>query len=320
MGLVSVITPALNEGPTLVELYERTKTALDDTGRDFEFIFVDDGSSDETSAVTTTLNKTRQNVTVIRHATNHGKSIALMQGFDVARGDVAVILDADLQDKPEMIPRLLDKIDEGFDLVNGKRIRRQDKISRKFVSRIYNWFISKAFGCHLEDVNCGLKAMRRDVYKSMELYGDLHRLIPVLAEMRAFKTTELPVEHDERRVGKSKYRLLRHRGILDVIALFAINATETRPFHFFCEIAFAFWVMAFVALGLWIAIVLGIVGPLGRGWEIFGTVLGGVGTWAAFVGTVLPLFGFFQEVESRRLQDPNWRHVLVKETLRSGDA
>lgn len=320
MALISVITPALDEGPTLVELYDRIKKALDDTDRYFEFIVVDDGSSDDTYDVATSLSRTHPNVTVVRHAFNHGKSISLMQGFDVAAGDVAVIMDADLQDRPEMIPLLLDKIDEGYDLVNGKRVRRQDKFSRKFVSRIYNWFISKAFNCHLEDVNCGLKAMRKDVYKSIELYGDLHRLIPVLAEMRAFRTTELAVEHDERRVGKSKYSLLRHRGILDVIALFAINATQTRPFHFFCEVAFAFWLLAIISFGIWSTIALGFIGPYDRILQIFGTALGGFGTWAAFVGTILPLFGFFLEVESRRLQDTDWRRALVKETLRSGDA
>lgn len=318
MALVSVITPALDEGPTLLELYDRIKLAVEETGRDFEFIVVDDGSSDDTFAVATSLSRNHPNVIVIRHALNHGKSISLMQGFDAANGDVAIIMDADLQDRPEMIPRLLNKIDEGYDLVNGKRVRRQDKFSRKFVSRIYNWFISKAFNCHLEDVNCGLKAMRREVYKSLELHGDLHRLIPVLAEMKAFQTTELAVEHEQRRVGKSKYNLLRHRGILDVFALFAINATQTRPFHFFCELAFGFWFLAIVSFVIWVTVALGFMGSFDKNLQIFGTALGGFGTWAAFVGTILPLFGFFLEVESRRLQDIDWRHGLVKETVRSG--
>lgn len=320
MTLVSVISPALEEAGTLVELYERVKKSLEDAGKDFEFILIDDGSKDDTFKIASALHRQHPNVTVIRHALNHGKSIALMQGFKVAKGDVVVMLDADLQDRPEMIPRLLDKIDEGYDLVNGNRVSRQDIFSRKLVSKVYNFFISKLFGCNLEDVNCGLKAMRRDVSQSIELYGDLHRLIPVLAEMRGFKTAELPVEHDERKQGKSKYRLLRHRGILDAIALFSINVTETRPFHLFCETAFAFWAFSFICFGSWFGIAVSGFVEGSLGWKIAGTTLGGLGTWAAFVGTILPIFGFFLEVESRRYQSPEWRSQLIKEVLPADDS
>ena len=317
MTLVSVISPALDEAGTLVELFERIKKSLEEAGKDFEFIFIDDGSKDNTFDIASALHRDHPNVTVIRHALNHGKSIALMQGFEVAQGDVAVILDADLQDRPEMIPRLLDKIEEGFDLVNGNRVRRRDSFGRKFISKIYNWLISKLFNCHLEDVNCGLKAMRRDVYKNIELYGDLHRLIPVLAEMHGFKTTEIPVEHDERKLGVSKYRLLRHRGILDAIALFSINVTQTRPFHFFCEVAFVFWVLSIISFGCWVGLSLTLSPEDGNGWQIISTSLVGFGMWAVLVGTILPLFGFILEVESRRHQDPKWRRSHVKEVLKS---
>lgn len=319
MSLVSVIVPALDEAPSLVSLYDRVDAVFRSLDHDFEFILIDDGSRDETPAVADRLRDQHDNVIVIRHYRNQGKSIALMQGFEAAKGDVAVTMDADLQDKPEMIPRLLAKMDEGYDLVNGQRVDRQDFNSRKSVSSIYNWLISRVFNIEVRDVNCGLKAMRREVYTTIDLQGDLHRLIPVLAALKAFKIVEVPVEHDSRKFGKSKYRLLRHRGVLDAISLRAINATENRPFHFFCEIAFGFWFVTLVSLGLWLVMTLMTWGEHSR-IHVMGTLLGGLGTWAAFVGTILPLFGFFLEVEARRVQDATWRRRLVKEIQHSGKA
>ena len=311
MDLISVVVPALDEGPTLGELFERVNKTFRQLGRAFEFILVDDGSSDNTSEVAAALSREHPNFSVIRHARNQGKSIALMQGFEAARGETLVTLDGDLQDRPEMIPRLLEKIAEGYDLVNGLRLNRRDGNKRRFASRIYNRFVSRVFDCPLGDINCGLKAMRRSVYKSLELHGDLHRLIPILAILQGFRVTETPVEHDERRVGTSRYRLIRHRGILDVIALMAINTSQTRPFHFFCELAFLFWGLAAVAFGLWIPLAMGIWGGEENYWRIIGTMLGGLGTWAGFVGTVLPLFGLFLEMEARRFQDAVWRRRLI---------
>ena len=315
--LVSVIVPALDEAPTLVELYERTAKVLDGLGRPFEFILIDDGSRDETPEVAERLRRAHPNVVVIHHTLNHGKSIALMQGFGAAEGAVAVTLDADLQDRPEMIPRLLEKLENGYDLVSGNRTDRRDGRIRRLTSRVYNWFVAKVFKSRLTDVNCGLKAMRREVYKGLELYGDLHRLIPILAELRAYRTGEVAVEHDVRRAGKSKYPVLRYRGILDIIALIAMSSSQTRPFHFFCELAFGFWILALVTFAGWATLALGVWGGITQPWRVVGTLLGGLGTWSAFVGTVLPLFGFFLEVEARRLQDSVWRRRLVKEVRRS---
>lgn len=303
--------PAFNEAPTLVELYERTRRVLNEIGRKFEFIIVDDGSTDDTPAVSKKLIDENPDVTVIRHARNQGKSIALMQAFEAANGYVLVTMDADLQDQPEMIPRLLEKIDAGYDLVNGLRIRRKDKLVKRLVSQFYNRFVSRVFDCSLQDVNCGLKAMRSDVYRSLELYGDQHRLIPILAILRGFNCTETPVNHEARKIGKSKYGLIRHRGLLDVIAMVAVNASRTRPFHFFCELAFMFWCLAALSFVGWALISLDVSQNDETLQRILGNLLGALGTWAAFTGTVLPLFGLFMEVEIRRFQDKIWRSRLV---------
>jgi len=316
---ISVVVPALNEEESIPELYNRVKEVMAGLEKTFEFILIDDGSTDGTFAVAAELAKANPNIVIIRHAANHGKSIALMQGFQAARGDIAVTMDADLQDKPEMIGRLLAKLEEGYDLVGGARIRRQDTAGRRIVSKIYNKLISWVFKRKLEDVNCGFKAMRRDLYQKIELYGDLHRLIPGLAIMSGFEVAEVPVEHDERKFGTSKYRLLRHRGILDIISLFLVNASQVRPFHVFFELAFFFWVVTFACFGTWILLASGIWDS-SRTLDILSTTLGGLGTWSAFVGTVLPLFGFFLEVEARRLQTHRWRERLVAEVVRSPDA
>lgn len=318
-SLVSIVVPALNEAQSLNELYSRIKAVFVEINRPFEFVLVDDGSSDDTREVAAALCRDNDNVIVIHHMRRYGKSIALMQGFDAANGDVGITMDADLQDQPEMIPRLLDKLDEGYDLVNAYRYNRHDKSSRRFVSKLYNGFVSWVFNSDIKDVNCGLKALRRPVYKSLELYGDLHRLIPVIAELKAFKTIEVPVEHKDRKHGQSRYRLLRHRGFLDIVVLFIMNASESRPFHFFSELAFIFWSLAALCLFGWIGVVFATTPDSGHAIRIAGTLLGGIGTWAGFVGTILPLFGFFLEFEARRLQNAEWRLRLVKDTQRSGE-
>lgn len=309
--LISIVVPAYNEAPTLKELYRRTDETLGAIDRWFEFIVVDDGSTDDTPTVTGELIDENSNVIVIRHARNMGKSIALMQAFEIAQGEVLVTLDGDLQDKPEMIPRLLEKIDAGYDLVSGLRVQRHDGLGKRILSRLYNYLVSRMFKSPIKDINCGLKAMRAEVYGALELFGDQHRLIPVLAILRGFKCTETPVEHAARKVGESKYKLFRHRGILDVMALIAINASKTRPFHFFCELAFGFWVLSVLSFCGWAMFILG-VWQLEQGYHrIFGNLFGAVGAWAAFTGTVLPLFGLFMEVEVRRFQDKSWRRRLA---------
>lgn len=314
---VSVIVPAYNEANSLTELYDRVAGVFAKSGQSFEFILVDDGSADETEAVMRAMCARHGNIVYIRHFRNQGKSLALMQGFDCASGEVAITMDADLQDVPEMIPRFLDALAGGCDFANGWRKDRQDRSLKKFFSRLYNRFVSYVFDCDVHDINCGFKAYRREVYRSIDLRGDLHRLVPVLVALKAFTITEVPIEHAERRYGESKYSLFRHRGLLDVLALLAVHASHSRPFHVFCEAAFGFWLFAAGCLAGWLVLArFAHDGDLTL--RTLGTVLGGLGTWAAFVGTVLPLFGLFLEIESSRVQDVEWRRRLVKKRIGPG--
>ncbi len=312
--LVSVIVPALNESASLEELYERTRRTLDDARQPFEFIVVDDGSTDDTVEKLKSMRHRHPNICILSHHRNHGKSLALMQGFAAARGQVAVIMDADLQDQPEVIPQFLDRIAEGYDLVNGWRKDRRDARSKVFVSGIFNLLTSRVFKCPIHDINCGFKAIGLPVYKQLELQGDLHRLIPAIVAGRGGRVTEIPVPHCPRKHGSSRYRLLRHRGLLDIIALVAGNATQFRPFHAFCEAAMLFWVAAVVAVAGWIGLtVMGMDEALWM--RLVRPLVALVGIGSAFIGILLPLYGFQIEVTCSRHQDAGWRRALLKERI-----
>jgi glycosyltransferase involved in cell wall biosynthesis len=307
-SLVSIIVPAFNEKESLKELHARTQKVFNNLGRPFELIFIDDGSNDGTLDFLKDLQSNHSNIVILRHFKNFGKSLALMQGFDVARGDIAITLDADLQDRPEEIPYFIQKIEEGYDFVNGWRKTRQDTGSKRLVSKLFNGLIDLIFHIQFKDVNCGFKAFTREVYQWVDLKGDLHRLIPVLIAHKGFKVTEIPVVHEERKYGASKYRLLRHRGLLDIIALAASTTTQIRPFHFFCELGAAVWLLAILSFGGWY------LGTefLSQAGQILLLILG---LWALTLGTFLPIFGFYLEIEATRYQGPEWRNQLIKESI-----
>ena len=312
--LVSIIIPAYNERESLGELYDRITATLSAIEQPFEFIVIDDGSTDGSFEMLREMRETHSNIIAIRHFRNHGKSLALTQGFDIARGEVAVMMDADLQDQPEMIPAFLDKIAEGYDLVNGWRNRRKDTAGKRFVSRVFNRLTAKAFNCHVHDINCGFKAFRRHVYKDLELYGDMHRLIPAWVATKGHRVTEIPVPHEDRKYGTSKFKLLRHRGLLDIIALMASNTTQLRPFHVFCEVAFFFWLLAGLCLAGWLtATSLMPADILSTKWVTSLVAL--TGLWSLSVGTLLPVMGFYMEVESKRFQGSAWRANLIRDRL-----
>jgi glycosyltransferase involved in cell wall biosynthesis len=308
--VISVIVPALNESSSLEELYERINLTFAKWNGKFEIIFVDDGSTDGSYEKIIAMREKHPNIALIRHRKNHGKSLALMQGFDMARGEIAITLDADLQDQPEMIPRFIEKLEEGYDMVSGWRQERKDTPSKRFVSKVFNSLILKIFDCKVHDINCGFKAYSSTVYKRLELRGDLHRLIPVIVSEMGFKVGEVPVVHAERKHGESKYRLFRHRGLLDIIAFSAKHTTQWRPFHVFCELAAFFWGGAIIALIIWVT-------TRGNIPEIFNILLAISGTWFLFVGTLLPLFGFYLELEADRYQNADDRKSLIIETADS---
>jgi glycosyltransferase involved in cell wall biosynthesis len=233
-SVVSVVVPVHDEERSVALLYDELGSALDPLGISWETIFVDDGSIDGTFAALTRLHNATANVRVVRLRRNFGKAAALVAGFDQARGDIVVTIDGDLQDDPAEIPRLLAKLDEGFDLVSGWKTRRQDPLSRRVLSKIFNRVTSAFSGVRLHDMNCGLKAYRAEVVHGLRLYGELHRFIPVLAHYRGFRIAELPVNHRPREHGRSRYGVERYlRGFLDLLTVSFIGRYRHRPLHLF---------------------------------------------------------------------------------------
>jgi glycosyltransferase involved in cell wall biosynthesis len=232
--VISVVIPVRNEERSIALLYDELRAALEPGGEEWEVVFVDDGSMDGTFAALTRLHAANQNVRVVRLRRNFGKAAALSAGFAQADGDVVVTIDGDLQDDPQEIPRLLAKLEEGFDLVSGWKARRRDPLSRRIPSRIFNRVTGWVSGLRLHDMNCGLKAYRAEVVKGLSIYGELHRFIPVLAHYRGYRVAELPVNHRPREHGRSRYGLERYlRGFFDLLTVTFIGRYRTRPLHLF---------------------------------------------------------------------------------------
>jgi dolichol-phosphate mannosyltransferase len=231
---ISVVAPAFEEERSVALLFEELQAALDPLGDPWEAVFVDDGSADGTFAALTRLHAKHDNVRVVRLRRNFGKSAALAAGFEEARGDVVVTIDADLQDDPAEIPRLLAKLEEGFDLVSGWKSNRRDPWTRRVPSRVFNRLASAVSGLRLHDVNCGLKAYRAEVVRDLKIYGELHRFLPVLAHERGYRVAELPVNHRPRGHGRSRYGLERYlRGFLDLLTVSLVGRYRHRPLHLF---------------------------------------------------------------------------------------
>ena len=249
---LSFVIPVYNERETLAPLVEGiTRYAGEEL---LEIWLVDDGSTDGSAEAMRALAAENPAVRVVRFRRNVGKSAALAAGFARVRGDVVFTLDADLQDDPKEIPNFLAKLEEGHDLICGWKKVRHDPWHKTLPSRVYNGFVARIFGLPLHDVNCGYKAMRRRVAKEVRVYGDLHRLVPVLAAERGFDVTEIPVEHHPRRYGQSKYGLERFsKGALDVLTLWFLNHRLYSPNHYFGKWGVIAWVGGAVlaALSAW---------------------------------------------------------------------
>ena len=232
--MLSVVVPVRNEERSVALLYDELAAALDPLGEAWEAVFVDDGSTDGSFGALTRLHAAAANVRVVRLRRNFGKAAALMAGFDQSQGDTIVTIDGDLQDDPSEIPRLLAKLDEGFDLVSGWKTRRRDPLMRRVLSRLFNAVTSRFSGVQLHDMNCGLKAYKADVARSLRLYGELHRFVPVLAHYRGYRIAELPVNHRPREHGRSRYGPERYlRGFLDLLTVSFIGRYRSRPLHLF---------------------------------------------------------------------------------------
>jgi glycosyltransferase involved in cell wall biosynthesis len=245
---LSVVIPIFNEEASVGPLHERLHEELEKLGRTYEVLYVDDGSTDGSPAALRRLVEEYPGVRVIRFRRNFGQTAALQAGIELSRGEVLVFLDGDLQNDPADIVRLLDKLDDGYDVVSGWRANRQDGWTRRLPSRLANALISWVTGVHLHDYGCTLKAYRRDVLVHGKLYGEMHRFIPAFASWSGAAITELPVAHHPRRYGTSKYGLSRTlRVLLDLMTVKMLGSYSTKPIYFFGFIGFILWTAAVVA-------------------------------------------------------------------------
>jgi glycosyltransferase involved in cell wall biosynthesis len=251
---LSVVIPIHNEEESIPLLYQRLTDVLASVERGYELIAVDDGSRDHSFAILRDLARNDRRLRVVRLRRNFGQTAAFAAGFARARGEVVVTIDADLQNDPADIPRLLARMEEGFDVVSGWRKNRQDAfLSRTLPSRLANGLISRVTGLYLHDYGCSLKAYRREVLQDIQLYGELHRFIPAIASWQGVTVTELPVHHEPRRYGKSKYGLSRTlRVVLDLLTVRFLLSYSTRPMQIF-----GLWGLVLAAAG---TLVLGYLG------------------------------------------------------------
>lgn len=247
----SVVVPAYNEAESLPELQRELAAALDGIGMAWEVIYVDDGSRDGTEEVLARLSAADDRVRAILLRRNFGKSAALATGFQAVRGEVVATLDADLQDDPAELPRLLEALDRGFDLVSGWKEKRRDPWTKTLPSKFFNAVTSSVAGLKLHDFNCGFKLYRREVVDAIEVYGELHRFLPALAHWRGFRVGEVPVHHRARRFGKSKFGAARFvNGFLDLLAAAFISTSALKPLHVFGRIGLLFFLVGF-GLAIW---------------------------------------------------------------------
>jgi glycosyltransferase involved in cell wall biosynthesis len=230
---ISIILPVYNEVECIEKTYDSIKKVMDAEEYSYEIIFVNDGSQDGTDKVLNQLSERAPRVCVIHFSRNYGQTAAMMAGIDRACGDVLITIDADGQNDPRDIPRLLEKIDDGYDVVSGWRKDRQDRLlSRKIPSRIANWLISKVSGVKLKDYGCSLKAYRASVIKNVQLYGEMHRFIPIYARWYGARVIEIPVNHHARMSGTSKYGINRTlKVILDLIVVKFLQSYMTKPIY-----------------------------------------------------------------------------------------
>lgn len=300
----------LNEAESLPELEAWIRRVMDEHGFSYEIVFVDDGSTDNSWAIIQGLAEANPNVKALRFRRNYGKSPALNEGFKVVEGDVVITMDADLQDSPDEIPELYKMIKEdGYDLVSGwKKVRYDSKIAKNIPSKFFNWTTRKMSGIYLHDFNCGLKAYRHDVVKSIEVYGEMHRYIPVIAKWAGFgKIGEKVVQHRKREFGTTKFGMNRFvNGYLDLMSIMFTSKFGKQPMHFFGLIGSLFFLLGFVAL-----VVLLVMKIMGTIW-LTNSVWFFLSMFCALMGSMLFLTGFLGELICRNSTTRN-NYLIEKE-------
>lgn len=313
---ISVLIPLYNEAESLPELIDWIGRVMNENGFTYEVIFVDDGSTDNSWEVIQKLKALNGNIRAVRFQRNYGKSAGLNVAFQEARGEVVITMDADLQDSPDEIPELYRMItNDNYDLVSGWKRKRYDPISKTIPTKLYNWATRAMSGIQLHDFNCGLKAYRNDVVKSVEVYGDMHRYIPVLAKREGFrKIAEKEVAHRARKYGTTKFGMERFiNGFLDLLTVSFVSRFGKKPMHLFGTFGTLMFLIGFI-LFLWLA-----------GNKIYALVEGipakNIAQMSAFyialtamvIGTQFFLAGFLAEMVARTA--PNRNHYKISERI-----
>ncbi len=312
---LSIVIPLLNEEESLPELVEWIERVMNEHSFSHEIILIDDGSTDNSWGVIESLKEKYTSLKAIKFLRNYGKAAALQVGFTEAQGQVVITMDADLQDNPEEIPELYRMIiEEKYDLISGwKKVRHDPLFSKRLPSKLYNWTVKKISGIKLHDMNCGLKAYRLQVVKSIEVYGDMHRYIPVLAMWAGFKRIgEKVVKHQERKYGTSKFGLERFiRGPLDLLSVTFITRFGRRPMHFF-----GIWGTLMFIIGGGVSLYL-LIEKVYKSWnniptrDVTDQPLFYLALLAIVLGVQLFLAGFLAELVSRNAYDRN-KYLIEK--------
>ena len=314
---ISVVIPFFNEAESLPELSAWIERVMKENGFSYEVLMVDDGSTDGSWDIVKGLSASNPAVHGISFRRNYGKSAALYCGFARAEGDVVITMDADLQDSPDEIPALYRKIkDEGFDIVSGwKQHRKDNPITKNLPSKLYNATARSITGIKLHDMNCGLKAYRKDVVKNVEVYGEMHRYIPYLAKNAGFtKIGEMPVHHQKRKYGKSKFGMSRFvNGFLDLMSLWFLSTFGKKPMHFFGYSGIFMFLVGFV-MTVWIIVTKLVRQSHGLGYRaVTDQPLFYLALLAVVLGVMLFLAGFIGEMIARSGSERN--KYNIRETL-----
>ncbi len=252
--MISVVVPVFNEQESLEAFFKVLIPNLSKLDKNHEVIFIDDGSTDKTLEILKKFEKENKNVRVLSYRRHRGKAEVLTSGFKASKGNLVVTLDADLQDRPEEIGKLIEKQKEGFDLVSGWRKDRKDALKTRISSKLFNFIMSAFWGVHLHDYNCGLKLYTKELAHNLNLYGGMHRFIPLLASEKGFSVTEVAVVHEKRKFGKSKYGFSKiFKDIPDMFTILFLSRYAKRPLHFFGAVggvisAIGFFVLLYLSI------------------------------------------------------------------------
>lgn len=307
---VSLVIPLLNEAESLNELHDWIVSQMQANAFTYELIFVDDGSTDESWQIIESLSKSNTSVKAIRFKRNYGKSQALNAGFKMANGKVVITMDADLQDNPEEIPELVKMIEsENYDLVSGWKKKRYDSFfAKNLPSKLFNWAARKTSGIQLHDFNCGLKAYKNEVVKAIDVYGEMHRYIPVLAKNAGYeRITEKVVQHQARKYGYTKFGADRFiNGFLDLITIWFVSKFAKRPMHFFGSLGSLVFLIGFL-FALYLGIDKLYINTKGR--LITQRPEFYIALVSMIIGTQLFLAGFISEMISRNKSNKKRYHI-----------